>query len=435
MKPITPHRALIAGLTLWGILATASCCIVQSRAATIDDGDASAAEQVVHAPRATQPTGNARMHADCEGGLQGVLLRVDSREPDLFAPTHAALARALLPDCDVHVLHDELEGFVPLQADLLKIAPRMRDGLHLHALGSPGSAWLRDVITAAEGPDGAVWLLHAELHYRLMAVRAGGADARAVISAVDAPTMQTSLGIDGGEMVCDGERVLVSESAARRARRAGTAESDAAFLAQVEQAYGHAAVLVRNRGTDTWGHCDLVVATAARRTLVVGSPTLARRILRDTPAEDVAAFERRLAETAATARKLPPLPAYLREGGVAKRLETSSNRATRLTAFARMRGALRDDGFELVEIPFLSLDPRADGTRIVLSYTNVVLDAAPDRKRAYVPQYGLATLDQAALDTWRRLGWTPVGIDCLGPALAGGGLRCLTQVVRSAGNP
>lgn len=424
----------MAGLALWGILATASCCIVQSRAATIDDPMPSsglpANVPVVEHPADSRPSGGTHMAADCVGAIEEVLIRIDGREPELFADAHAELVHALLPSSDVRILHDGGDSQEPVRRRIGALAPSQAGALHWHLTRQPGSAWLRDVVTAGHGPNGAVWILHTEQHYRLMAVRAGGADAQAILAAHQAAPQLTGLGIDGGEMVCDGERVLVSERAAERARRGGSARSDAGFLEQVEAAYGYPAVLVRNTGTDTWGHCDLVLAAAARRTLVVGNPALASRILRETPAEDLAAFEQRLVDAAAGARRLRPLPRRLRERGVLRRLVSSSTRASRLAAFSRMRSALRDDGFELVDVPFLSLDPRADGTRVVLSYTNVVLDAAPDRKRAFIPQYGLATLDRAALEAWRDLGWTPVGIECLGPALAGGGLRCLTQVVR-----
>ena len=69
--------------------------------------------------------------------------------------------------------------------------------------------------------------------------------------------------------------------------------------------------------------------------------------------------------------------------------------------------------------------------KLILSWSNVVQEQRPEGDRVYLPVYGLPALDDAAAKAWGRGGATVIRIPALGPAMRGGGLRCLTQTVRA----
>ena len=75
---------------------------------------------------------------------------------------------------------------------------------------------------------------------------------------------------------------------------------------------------------------------------------------------------------------------------------------------------------------------RIPGTSLmeVLSGTNVIQESRAGRRFVYLPTHRLPAFDRATIATWTRLGYEVVPIDALGPAMLGGGVRCLSQVVR-----
>ena len=101
-------------------------------------------------------------------------------------------------------------------------------------------------------------------------------------------------------------------------------------------------------------------------------------------------------------------------------------------------GQISQAGYEVVRIPSLvpDLTPRwnPSGKEMVhypfLSYSNVLLETRSGRQTVYLPQYGLAPLDDAAARRWRELGFDVNEIRGFATSsMYGGALRCSTKVL------
>lgn len=67
----------------------------------------------------------------------------------------------------------------------------------------------------------------------------------------------------------------------------------------------------------------------------------------------------------------------------------------------------------------------------ILTYNNVLLESRENEKRVYLPQYGLATLDESAQQSWEEIGYKVIQVDGFTTsALYGGALRCSVKVLR-----
>jgi hypothetical protein len=73
--------------------------------------------------------------------------------------------------------------------------------------------------------------------------------------------------------------------------------------------------------------------------------------------------------------------------------------------FERAEQQLVSQGFEVTRIVNVPFDDKT-----YLSYTNGVFEVRDGRHIAYVPSYDIPTLDDAAHETYRRLGWVVVPI-------------------------
>jgi hypothetical protein len=90
---------------------------------------------------------------------------------------------------------------------------------------------------------------------------------------------------------------------------------------------------------------------------------------------------------------------------------------------------LEAEGFAVTRVPVV---PLAGGAAYgpYVTYTNAFIETFRDGRRAvYMPKYGIAGLDQAAEDAWRRLGFEVRAVN-VAPVWRGGGtLDCLVGVL------
>ncbi len=112
------------------------------------------------------------------------------------------------------------------------------------------------------------------------------------------------------------------------------------------------------------------------------------------------------------------------------RLILENERKELAAAFDGIHRQLTALGYEVLRVPFLNLHPGRTQLYLSLSWNNVVQEVRNGTPRVYLPTYRLPALDQSATKTWESLGYEVIPIDCLGPAIFGGAIRCLSQTVR-----
>jgi hypothetical protein len=96
--------------------------------------------------------------------------------------------------------------------------------------------------------------------------------------------------------------------------------------------------------------------------------------------------------------------------------------------FTRIADDLRDQGFTVVEVPLLLTTT----PRVYVSYNNALLERRGDDQIVYMPVYGIETLDLAAAEVFRDLGWRVESIRVEDVYTYTGSLRCLVGVVSRA---
>ena len=92
--------------------------------------------------------------------------------------------------------------------------------------------------------------------------------------------------------------------------------------------------------------------------------------------------------------------------------------------FERVAEDLKRAGYTVVRIPNIPLDPKT-----YVTYTNGVYETRAGRRIAYLPQYGIESLDAAARQIYVSLGWTvsPIRVARVYPYH--GTIGCLVNVV------
>jgi hypothetical protein len=245
------------------------------------------------------------------------------------------------------------------------------------------TAWARDRwLALGPGDDGETTLLApaAEDGADAWPARAGdhriAGDLAAALPHVRART--SGLVFDGGDFVADAETVFVSPRVARRNR--GLAPAD--LRRRLADALGRRVVLLDDAPDH---HAGMYLMPVGNRTVLVGDPAHARRVL-----------------------------------GNAVPLDADWSAATqaRFDAVARVAAAA---GYRVVRMP---VAPGRDG-RTWLTALNAILDGGT----AFVPVFGVASLDEASAEVWRGVGYRVRPVDCTATYRHFGSLRCLVNVL------
>jgi hypothetical protein len=239
--------------------------------------------------------------------------------------------------------------------------------------------------------------------------------------------------MEGGQVVADAERAFVSSTVADAAIAHGEAADADAVRAHLEAQFGVPVTWLECRDLGNSDHCDLYVMPAGRRRMVIGSPRLGVRLLAVLPAVERTLFVERLRTLAHGEGVHPPL---LEEGADLLGAMTAATSAQPvIDGFHRLERAVRAQGYRVMEVPYLFLPVDDEGFRLTITYTNVVQDQRNGQRTVYLPRYDVGEIDRRAAAAWTALGHRVVSIDALGPAMLGGSLRCLSQVLRRPDPP
>jgi N-dimethylarginine dimethylaminohydrolase len=206
---------------------------------------------------------------------------------------------------------------------------------------------------------------------------------------------------DGGDFLSDNDNVFVAPRVLQRNLQrtvGGREEFLSALASQVKRR-----VILLDEAPDH--HAGMFMASLGEHLMLVGDPRLGRRLW---PAPSQA-------ESAAKNDEFMHLP-----GGPDFTAATQH-------LFDAVADQCAAAGYRVVRVPVV---PAQDG-RTYLTYVNVLLDRAGDRRIVYLPYYrGAETLNAAARAVWEKLGFEVRPVDCTATYRHFGCLHCLVNVLK-----
>jgi N-dimethylarginine dimethylaminohydrolase len=269
-------------------------------------------------------------------------------------------------------------------------------------VGHPITAWSRDrwLALGAYGEQPSVLLCpRSEDGAAVWPAREGdeqvGGDLAAALGS-SVRWRRSDLYFDGGDFAADGETAFVRPAVLLRNLQR-TVESRQELL-------DHLATLLQRRivlfDEAPDHHVAMYLMPVGNRTVLVGDPRLAERLLAGSPARDA-------------------VDSYLPGGP-----DFSDAAAARFDAVADQ---CRAAGYQVVRIP---VAPGIDG-RTYITYVNAILEQRDGRRLVYMPTFGPAeVLNHAAMAVWTGLGYEVRTVDCTAASRNFGALHCLVNVLR-----
>jgi hypothetical protein len=297
----------------------------------------------------------------------------------------------------VHVVCSSREAFDDLAGRIGHLACRLDPVITNH----PQTCWSRDrwIALTPERPGAATTLLlpRGELGAGVWPQRAGdqrtGMDVAAHLSGHVAAE-RSPLYFDGGDFTTDGRVVFVTHSVARRNVQHTTKTLDdlrKALAAELKRK-----VVMLDLAPDH--HAGMFMMFAGDGVILVGDPRLGRSCLSAEATESL-----------------------LGAAGGADATEETQRR------FDAVATQCKEAGYRVVRMPTV---PAMD-SRTYLTYLNAIIDQRDGKRTVYMPSFtGAESLNRAAADVWRSLGYDVKPIDCTSTYRHFGSLHCLVNVLR-----
>ncbi len=338
------------------------------------------------------------MLPDCEGGLRQAVIQYAPDSADVVLPTYRAFLPQLPGDVTVQVVCPDR----PAYDDLLARVGATDCRLSPVIVGHPITAWSRDRWLALGASSGQAAQLLCPRNEDGAAVwparegdeRVGGDLAAALGSSVT--WSRSDLCFDGGDFAADGETAFVRPAVLLRNLQR-TVETREELLEHLETILQRRIVLF-DRAPDH--HVAMYLMPIGNRTVLVGDPRLAERLLAGSPDKEA-------------------VDAYLPGG--------PDFSAATAALFDAVAGQCQAAGYRVVRIP---VAPGIDG-RTYITYLNAILDQRDGRRIVYMPAFGpAAVLNRAATAVWAEQGYEVRPVDCTAASRNFGALHCLVNVLR-----
>ncbi|HEX5270604.1 MAG TPA: hypothetical protein VFW33_08970 [Gemmataceae bacterium] len=337
--------------------------------------------------------------SECDGALRRLVIQYAAGADDAVLPTCRDFLRQLPAGVEVCVVSPGDDEFRALASAVGPTECRLTPVV----VGHPITSWARDRwLALGPAPGRPTTLLHsrAEDGAAVWPARAGDqrvADDLATALAPDVRARESDLYFDGGDVDADGETAFVRPNVLlRNVQR--TVASREELIASLGKVLRRRVVLL-DRAPDH--HVGMYLMPAGDRTVLVGDPRPAERLLAEAPEE-----------SGAVASFLPGGPDFS---------------AASVASFDAAAERCREVGYRVVRIPTV---PGHDG-RTYLTYVNGIIDRRDGRRVVYLPQYSFATrLNRAAAAVWEGLGYEVRPVGCDGCARCFGTLHCLVNVLR-----
>lgn len=279
---------------------------------------------------------------------------------------------------------------------------------YVHVDG-PLAPWARDSYVPFER-EGTDWI-YAPPARAVHAMDRGSLQMPALLAKLRGATQVVSgdLDLQGGDILLTPRRVFVSgHTFARNSDR--SAAQNQRFRQRMEDLFGRTLLVVgKDRERLPYDHLDMFLTVVEEDRVLLGDPLWGAELL----------------EAAG---------AWNAEGAHAHGELGTFRRATQQVFASRYEGVeaeLRAAGFRVDRLPILHGEPLGTERRgSIVNWNNAVLTVREGMRRAYVPHYRWAGVDERAHAVWRDRGWEVVPVDVRAAISRGGGVRCLTQVLR-----
>jgi hypothetical protein len=205
---------------------------------------------------------------------------------------------------------------------------------------------------------------------------------------------RSSLYFDGGDFVCDSKTAFVTPDVLRRNLQQ-TVQTRKELIERLTARLGRRIILL-DKAPDH--HAGMFMMTLGNNRVLVGDPVAGRRIVA--------------------------------EAGVAPQTLCGKQGADfspeTIALFDAVAKQCAGAGYAVHRIPVV---PGKDG-RTYLSYLNAILDERDGKRTVYLPIFNaIPSLDQAAAQTWRVLGFDVKTVNCADTYQHFGSLRCLVSVL------
>lgn len=336
--------------------------------------------------------------SDCDGALREIVIHYVRDAADVVLPTYRDFLRQLPPDVTVRVVCRSRDDF----DDLAKRTEPIKCVLSPVIVDHPITGWSRDRWLALQplNGNGKSTLLcpRDENGAEIWSDRAGDRQVAADLAAALRPNVAvrpSELYFDGGDFAADNETVFVTPAVLLRnvQHTVATAEQLRDRLATV---LGRRILLLKNAPDH---HTAMYLMPIGDRTVLVGDPALARRLLHEANKEEDASH-------------------WFTSG-------PDFSDAT-IARFDAVADQCRTAGYRVVRIPVV---PDCDG-RTFITYVNVIIDQQAGGRVVYLPIFSSAeTLNRVAMQTWEDLGYEVRTVNGDGCYRYFGVLHCLVNVL------
>ena len=340
-----------------------------------------------------------KLLSECDGAIRELVIHYVPEAADIVAPTYRDFLRQLPGDVVVRVVCRDRAAFDDLAT---RVAPT-ECVLSPVFVDHPITSWSRDrwlALRSATAADKTTLLCsRAENGGDIWPDRAGDRRVAADLAAALRPNvsvLSSELYFDGGDVAADGVTAFVTP--AMPLRNIQRTVQDAEALRESLAAMLGRRVILLHDAPDH--HTAMYMAPVGHRTVLVGDPALARRLLVD-------------------AGKLRDAADWFPGGP-----DFSDATIARFNAVAEQCDAA---GYRVVRIPVL---PGCDG-RTFLTYVNAIVDQRGPNRIVYMPMFGVADeLNRAAARVWTNLGYKVRTVRCDGCYRFFGTIHCLVNVLR-----
>lgn len=336
--------------------------------------------------------------SDCDGAIREVVIHYVRDAADIVLPTYRDFLRQLPPDVTVRVVCRSRDDFDDLTKRTAPIKCILSPVIVDHAI----TGWSRDRWLALRPIDGngkSVLLSpRAENGAEIWPDRAGDQRVASDLAAAlrsNVTVRPSELYFDGGDFAADDETVFVTPAVMLRnvQHTVATVEQLRDRLATM---LGRRILLLKNAPDH---HTAMYLMPIGDRTVLVGDPALARRLLREANQDEDGSH------------------------WFAGSPDFSDATIARFDAVAEQ---CRAAGYRVVRIPVV---PDCNG-RTFITYVNVIIDQQAGSRVVYLPTFSSAdVLNRVAEQTWADLGYEVRTVNCDGCYRYFGVLHCLVNVL------
>ena len=258
--------------------------------------------------------------------------------------------------------------------------------------------------------------------------------------------VQSDLLFEGGNIVCgESEAFIGFDTLYVNSKVFETSIEE--IEKRFSQLFGRKIVTIGHKTQDI-GHIDLIITPLSNNRIAVADSRLGAGIAEQTLTQSpnrITRFERNcergffgnasinaLIDMDGNSIDCPEVV-----GQTAAAIKDSRKLADSLDAIANQ---LAERGYEVIRIPALIPNQAADSESVgenkpahafpFMSYNNVLTETVANLSVVYLPQYGIAELDSAAIACWEQNGFEVRAIEGFQTsAMHGGALRCCTKVL------